>query len=89
MSEVTIPFGNNGKITGVAIDSSVNRYVGIPFAVPPTGDRRWKKPEPLPFDFFDSETPYDATNFKDLCLQPPSPLPYDASHHPTVFVLRN
>ena len=85
MEHVTIPFGETGSITGKVIDCSVNRFVGIPFALPPVGDYRWKKPRPLPPDFFQKlDTPYDAMEFKNVCLQPISPLPLDASQHPDV-----
>ena len=87
MSSVTIPFGDNASIIGTAVDPSVNRFTGIPFALPPVGPNRWKPPVKLPVDYFQSNSPYDATTFKDLCLQPPSPLPHDPSQHPTVLVL--
>ncbi|MCR5079408.1 MAG: carboxylesterase family protein [Bacilli bacterium] len=30
------------------INGDVSCFMGIPFALPPVGERRWKKPEPLP-----------------------------------------
>lgn len=86
MEDVTIPFGHGASIVGKKIDQYVNRFVGIPFALPPVGDFRWQQPRKLPSDFFaKSEKPYDATHFKDLCLQPPSPLPHDSGEHAEVF----
>ena len=35
-----------GMIEGVVIDD-VNTYLGIPFAAPPVGELRWKKPQPV------------------------------------------
>ena len=35
-----------GMIEGVVIDG-VNTYLGIPFAAPPVGELRWKKPQPV------------------------------------------
>jgi hypothetical protein len=68
---VIIPFGDDASIKGTVIDSSVNRFAGIPFALPPTGELRWKKPLKLPSEHFQrSNEPYDATDFKDRCLQP-------------------
>lgn len=87
MSSVEIPFGDNASIIGTSVDSSVNRFTGIPFAQPPVGDNRWKQPVKLPADYFQSNSPYVATKFKDLCLQPPSPLPHDPSQHATVLIL--
>ena len=34
-----------GKITGVQLDSGVQKFLGIPFAAPPVGDLRWKAPQ--------------------------------------------
>jgi para-nitrobenzyl esterase len=41
----------SGKLTGVhsewPANSGVSAYLGIPFAQPPVGELRWKKPEPF------------------------------------------
>jgi hypothetical protein len=68
---VIIPFSDNALIKGTVIDPSVNRFAGIPFALPPTGEHRWKKPRKLMSKHFQHfNEPYDATTFKDRCLQP-------------------
>jgi len=83
--KVTIPFGENASIVGVSVDKYVNRFTGIPFALPPVGQNRWKHPQPLPSDYFSKlDGPYDATDFKDLCLQPPSPIPHASAQKPNV-----
>lgn len=56
-----------GQIQGVICDSSdVIVYRGIPYAAPPTGENRWKKPQPV--------IPWDgvllADHFCDPCIQP-------------------
>jgi Carboxylesterase family len=85
MGTIAIPFGPSASIIGKIIDPHVNRFTGIPFALPPVGDNRWKHPRKLPTDFFQKlGKPYDATGFKDLCLQPPSPLPQASDEHPNV-----
>jgi carboxylesterase type B len=77
MTRPTISLGQDASLVGVAIDPSVNQFVGIPFALPPVGENRWKHPRKLPANFFRDEKPYDATQFKDICFQPPTPLPHD------------
>jgi hypothetical protein len=37
-----------GTIKALQYDSKSRRYAGIPYALPPTGSRRWQKPHPLP-----------------------------------------
>lgn len=40
---------NSGKVQGVLVDSGmVAVFRGIPYAAPPVGDLRWKKPQPAP-----------------------------------------
>ena len=53
------------------------RYTRIPFALPPTGHLRWKRPQPLPTDFSFSTTkgqPGDYTQFGPVCPQPIYPM---------------
>jgi hypothetical protein len=89
MKTVTIPFGDSASIVGKVVDSSVNSFTGIPFALPPVGDYRWRKPRKLPADFFQKQDkPYDATQFKNICLQPPSPLPHDIDQYAEVTLSR-
>lgn len=35
-----------GALEGALLDSGIRIFKGIPFAAPPTGDRRWRPPEP-------------------------------------------
>jgi para-nitrobenzyl esterase len=58
---------DGGPVTGKWVGNAHARaYLGIPFAAPPVGDRRWKAPQPV--------TPWqgvrDATSFGPQCLQP-------------------
>lgn len=43
----------------------VNRYLGIPYAEPPVGDLRFKKPVPKK----SLDSPFDASKFGNVCLQ--------------------
>ena len=38
------------------VDGTIRIFKGIPFALPPIGERRWKKPEPIP----NSDNKYEA-----------------------------
>ena len=37
----------NGSVEGVTEPSGIHVYRGIPFAAPPTGELRWKPPQPV------------------------------------------
>ncbi|XP_049525140.1 cholinesterase-like [Dermacentor silvarum] len=61
-----------GRVRGISktvLGKDIDVFLGIPYAVPPTGDLRFRKPQPL--------TPwkgiYNATNVKDSCMQPRVP----------------
>jgi para-nitrobenzyl esterase len=59
---------DSGLIEGVAGNSSrIRVFKGIPYATPPTGNLRWKAPQPL--------VPWDgvrkANHFGPICPQPP------------------
>jgi para-nitrobenzyl esterase len=37
----------SGKVAGTKLASGVKAYLGVPFAKPPTGELRWKPPQPI------------------------------------------
>ena len=45
MGETPIARFINGSVAGSAKDG-INRFLGIPYAAPPIGDRRWRAPQP-------------------------------------------
>lgn len=52
---ITLDAGEHGTLKGIeVIDSAgkvkARRFCQVPFAHPPTGERRWRKPEALPAD---------------------------------------
>lgn len=51
------------------LDRGVRAWRGIRFAVPPTGERRWRDPLAAP----DAEGEVDATSFGPVCPQPLNP----------------
>lgn len=61
-STVQIP---QGPLRGMALDNGVTAFMGIPYAAPPTGARRWQPPHP--------PTPWtgtrDATRAAARCIQ--------------------
>jgi len=70
-SELTpIASTENGQVRGV--DGDVVVYRGIPFAAPPTGERRWRSPGPTA----QWSGVRDATTFGAACPQPSLPAPF-------------
>ncbi|KAF4634691.1 hypothetical protein G7Y89_g3411 [Cudoniella acicularis] len=63
----------NGFINASA--PSVRQFLGVPFALPPTGTRRWQPPSKL-----ESDKPINATNIGPACPQQP------LSATPTLYV---
>jgi para-nitrobenzyl esterase len=59
----------NGKLVGF-VDGDVFAYLGIPFASPPTGDLRFRSPQP-PQNWSGT---YSATSFGNICVQYPEVL---------------
>jgi para-nitrobenzyl esterase len=55
-----------GTLAGVAQDG-LNVFRGIPYALPPVGERRWRPPAPMPR----WQGTRAATSFGPACIQPP------------------
>jgi para-nitrobenzyl esterase len=55
----------NGTVEGTTESSGVRAYRGIPFAAPPTGDLRWKPPQPVK----NWEGVRSAAQFGPRCVQ--------------------
>ncbi|KAL2852397.1 Alpha/Beta hydrolase protein [Aspergillus pseudoustus] len=64
--------GARGRIKGLQFDNKTRRFANVAYALPPVGDRRWRKPQPLPesYSYSTEETPFDGTKFGQVCLQP-------------------
>ncbi|CAG2173268.1 unnamed protein product, partial [Oppiella nova] len=61
--------GRNGKVRGQTIqvlNTTINEFLGIPYAEPPVGKLRFAKPEPIKTPIKDI---IDATKPKDSCIQ--------------------
>src|SRR5215470_13604848 len=59
---------DDGAVRGMTA-GSVDEFLGIPYAAPPTGHLRWRPPQP-PSDWQEIR---DATQFAPSCPQPPTP----------------
>jgi para-nitrobenzyl esterase len=59
---------DSGAVRGVAA-GSINEFLGVPYAAPPTGNLRWRPPQP-PAGWHGVR---GATQFAPSCPQPPSP----------------
>src|SRR4051794_34412246 len=57
----------NGSVEGVTEPSGIHVYRGIPFAAPPTGELRWKPPQPAK----NWEGVRKAAQFGARCMQAP------------------
>lgn len=84
-----------GALKGTIIDGKITRYLGVPYALPPTGEWRWKRPRPLPADHVyrssdaagsatgDEATtmkPLDCTSFPPLSIQPRNYMSFKLGH---------
>ncbi|KAJ4244042.1 hypothetical protein NW762_014655 [Fusarium torreyae] len=72
-SECQVDLLNNaGTLKGLQFDSKSRRFAGVPYAQPPVGHLRWRKPQSFPKTHrFTSEdgTPFDTTSFGPVCPQ--------------------
>ena len=67
-----LQLGDKGVVRGLQFDHKSRRYAGVPYALPPIGEHRWRKPQRLPTSYkYTNEDggPYDATKFKAVCPQ--------------------
>jgi len=70
--DIVLEIPGHGKLRGTKCGTSACRFLNVPYALPPTGSRRWERPVPLPDDYVYStaEQPRDCTKFGGLCPQP-------------------
>jgi len=67
---------NTGVFRGVTTTNGTDRFLGIPFALPPIGKLRFKAPVPVSKS---SKNVQDALQFSNACPQPPDPVTLGAS----------
>ncbi|GKT85722.1 carboxylesterase-lipase family protein [Colletotrichum tofieldiae] len=69
---VELSLGDRGTIRGLQLDKKSRRFTGVPYALPPTSEHRWRKPRPLPASYTYADANggvYDATKFRAVCPQ--------------------
>ncbi|KAL3463466.1 Alpha/Beta hydrolase protein [Aspergillus heterothallicus] len=73
-----LSLGPRGTIRGLQFDTKARRYAGVPYALPPTGEHRWRKPRRLPDAYKYRNTTNSVANNND---DSPSGAedPYDAT----------
>ena len=57
----------HGTVEGISTESGVQAYLGIPFAAPPTGELRWRPPQPVT----NWTGTRSANRFGPRCMQAP------------------
>lgn len=63
-----------GKVKGQTDANGIASYLGIPYAAPPTGENRWRAPQPV--EAWDGV--FEASDYGNVCAQniyPPNMLP--------------
>ncbi|KAH0592042.1 hypothetical protein MHUMG1_10253 [Metarhizium humberi] len=67
----TVDLGPRGSIIGLQYDNKARRYAAVPYALPPTGQHRWRKPRPLPpsFTYSPANQPFNATELRPPAAQ--------------------
>lgn len=55
-----------GRVRGFYLNETIRAFYGIPFALPPVGSRRWRRPsDPKPW----KPNVFDATKTPNVCMQ--------------------
>ncbi|KAF5971501.1 triacylglycerol lipase II precursor [Fusarium coicis] len=71
-SDCHVNLPNSGSLKGLQFDSKSRRFADVPYAQPPVGNLRWRKPQPLPkthrYESLDG-SPFDTTHFGPVCPQ--------------------
>ncbi|CDR40546.1 CYFA0S05e01706g1_1 [Cyberlindnera fabianii] len=76
--KTTVTLPGKGTLTGLTIKEEgtnkplTNRFCGVRYALPPTGEYRWKRPRPIPADY-DYSNDY-LLDFPKQGAQPPLPM---------------
>ncbi|KAF1990236.1 alpha/beta-hydrolase [Aulographum hederae CBS 113979] len=81
-----LPLGPLGSIRGISIPSAFTKkplchyFGGVPYALPPTGEQRFRRPRPLPggFVYGTEEAPGVYEGQTNVCPQPDSGADVDA-----------
>lgn len=64
------------------VTPTVKKYLGIPYAAPPVGERRWRPPQPVPR----WKGVREATQFASHCPQPASPFGLPSTNEDCLYL---
>ena len=72
VTETILQLPGHGSLKGLRLGTYARQFVNVPYAQPPVGVLRWRKPVSLPDNYVYGVQgePRDCTSFGPICHQP-------------------
>lgn len=70
MTDVRVEVSESVLLGSQDVVRGIDKFLGIPYALPPTGQHRFARPRPLPATFRYGDGSLDCTTFAAVCPQP-------------------